>query len=158
MCRRIGVGLFLFCFCPVIYAGSMDQKVTVSVKKVTLQEAISAIMKQTDYGISYNVDEISNIRNVSLSVKDASVEEALKECLAPYGFTFSVHGQTIVISAALPQQVSERDVEGMVVDSEGEPLAGVSIIGHQKGHDDVRGITDMNGRFKLKLPGGVKQS
>lgn len=34
------------------------------------------------------------------------------------------------------------------------PLAGVSIVGQVKGKEVVRGITDMEGRFKLSLPEG----
>lgn len=149
--RPIGVGLFLLCLSPAVYGGILDKKVTVSVKKVTLQEAIAAILQQTDYGISYNVDEISHIHDVSLSVENAPFEEVLSKCLAPYGFTFSFHGQTVVISAV---GMPEREVKGIVVDAGGEPLAGVSIVIRQKGHEDVYGITDVDGRFKLKLPDG----
>ena len=151
LCRYIGMGLFLSCFCPAVYAGSLDKKVTVKVKNMTLQDAIAMIMKQTDYGISYNVDEISDIKNVSFEVKDVSVDDALKACLAPYGFTYTVHDQTVVISAIA--QIDE--IKGIVVDENGEPLIGVSIIGRVKNKEVSREITNMDGRFSIKLPGGV---
>ena len=49
---------------------------------------------------------------------------------------------------------NERIVTGTVVDKDGMPLAGVSIVGQVKGKEVVRGITDMEGRFKLSLPEG----
>ena len=47
---------------------------------------------------------------------------------------------------------AERIVTGTVVDKDGIPLAGVSIVGHAKGKEVVKGVTDMEGRFKLSLP------
>ena len=154
--RPLGVGLLFLCLCPAVYGGTLDRKVTVRLKKVSLQEAIAAIMQQSDYGISYNVDEISDIDGVSLTVRDVSLEEALRKCLEPYGFTFTVHGQTVVIQS-LPQQ--ERRVTGTVVDASGEPLAGVSIlvrVGSKK--EAARGITDIDGRFNLRVSGSGKIS
>lgn len=54
-------------------------------------------------------------------------------------------------------QSKERIVIGTVVDKDGVPLAGVSIVGHTKDKEVIRGVTDMNGRFKFSLSeDGVK--
>lgn len=154
LCKRMSVGLFSFLFCSTIYGAELEHRVTVNVKKVTLQEAIAAIIQQTDFGISYNVDEIANIKDVSLQVSDMSAEDALKKCIAPYGFTFTIHNNTVVISSVAQDEV--KPVKGIVLDEEGEPLVGVSIVAVQKKKEVARGVTDFEGRFKFNLPEDTK--
>lgn len=152
--RKVSLGIVLLSFCSTVYGVNLnDEKISVNLKKVTLQAAISAIMQQTEYGISYNVDEIAAIRDVSIQVKNASLEEALEKCIAPYGFTFSIYNNTIIISAV---KQDNKSIKGVVRDEQGEPLAGVSIIGTLKKKEVVRTVTDIDGNFYVKVPMGTK--
>lgn len=92
--------LMLLLFTNVALGAQLDdKKISVNLKNVTLKEAISEIMKSSSYGISYSVDEVDKIRDVSLKVDNVTVEEALSSCLSKYGMKYTISNNTVVISA-----------------------------------------------------------
>lgn len=92
--------LMLLLFTNVALGAQLDDKrISVNLKNVTLKEAISEIMKSSSYGISYSVDEVDKIRDVSLKVDNVTVEEALSSCLSKYGMKYTISNNTVVISA-----------------------------------------------------------
>lgn len=92
--------LMLLLFTNVALGAQLDDKrISMNLKNVTLKEAISEIMKSSSYGISYSVDEVDKIRDVSLKVDNVTVEEALSSCLSKYGMKYTISNNTVVISA-----------------------------------------------------------
>ena len=65
----------------------------------------------------------------------------------------------MTVLTALAQQSRNRDIVGMVVDEQGEPLPGATVT-NVKGRGDRETfavVTDVNGHFKLTLSGDVRQ-
>lgn len=98
--------LMLLLFANVAFGATLDDKrISVDLKNVTLKEAISEIMKSSIYGISYSVDEVDKIDDVTLHLENVTVEDALSICLSKYGMKYTISNNTVVISAVKQNQV-----------------------------------------------------
>lgn len=143
--------LFLTVVCLQVSALGFAQKITLSVKNVSLSETFNAIEQQSEYKFFYDNKLVKKIRNVSVDLHNAAITEVLDELMKHQSLTYSIVDHTIVIQrknqkeiARIPaagqadlQRLSafpfrlQRDaapvIEGKVVDENGQPLAGVSI-------------------------------
>lgn len=138
-------------------ARSQQTLLNVRAKEATLREVIEMIKAQSDYTFVYNVEEVTRLRRVSLDVREATVEEVLRQCLENTGYTFRVEDRVVVIKRMPVQQPQERKgvVTGRVTDEEGSPLPGVTV--RLKGAP-YGTTTDVNGRFRLPVPDGKEHA
>lgn len=153
--------LFTFFFLVAtlqICAKSYSQSVSLKASDITLKEAFREIEKQTGYSFFINHDLLESTSRVNLSLKNATINEALKACIKDAPITYEITDKMVSLkpkedqdgslTAQLPPAVQIR---GMVTDSAtGEPLAGVTIIviGKKK-----RGtVTNAKGEFTLQVP------
>ena len=56
---------------------TMAQKISIKVNNVNLKVVIEAIEQQTKFGFLYNENEVRQVKNLSLSVKDMDVIKVL---------------------------------------------------------------------------------
>lgn len=154
--KPIGLSTLLLVCCST---WAVAQNVSVNLHNVSLQQAITAIVDQTNYGISYNVDEMPQEKNVTINVKNVSFDAAMESCLKKYGFIYMVHNNTVVIQKVKQQKTSreeERVVKGSVLDNKtGEELIGVNVAAVRKGKIVVGTTTQVDGTFSLKVPEDV---
>jgi TonB-dependent starch-binding outer membrane protein SusC len=142
-----------------VAARSTAQKVTYSGKGVELQTILSVIREQTGFVFFYDKNDLKGIEPISVSLKDAPVEEALRSVLLGLPLDFELQGNTIFITrkpitrkAPSPDALSEPPaappdtLHGYVRDSTGAPLPGASIT--IKGTTDGT-RTDIKGGFGL---------
>ncbi|HEY4207436.1 MAG TPA: TonB-dependent receptor, partial [Puia sp.] len=119
----------------------------------------SVIKQQTGYVFFYHSRDLDGAGAVSVALKKAPLEAALQECLKDQPLTFSIQGNTIVISkriigapqpatpiAELPPPPPPITVHGRLVNQKGEPLAGVTV--RVKGAKAATSTND-NGEFTL---------
>ncbi len=139
-----------------VAARSTAQKVTYSGKAVELPKVLSVIREQTGYVFFYDKKYLQDISPITVSLKDASVELALKTVLQGLPLDFEIQGNTIFINrkaSVVPdfeQQVPlvpQDTIRGVVRDSSGAPLQGASVFikGTKKGTR-----TDLKGSFSLR--------
>ncbi len=149
--------LMLLSFANIAFGAELDdKKVSVNLKNATLKEAISEIMKFSTYGISYSVDEVDKIRDVTLRMENVTVEEALSACLPKYGMKYTISNNTVVISAANKNTAGGGKVRGVVVDGkENIPLIGVNVAVVQGGKVVTGVTTNIDGEFELHVPQGA---
>ena len=144
--RRIGatcLGLFV--------AGCLQlnaQKVSFNDGVVSLKEAFQKIEAASKYKIAYNGTQLDVSQQVELNQKDTDVLDVLNQVLSGTGYTYSVKGNYVVISA--PQQEvnqNTKKVTGVIVDEAGEPVIGANVViaGTTQGT-----ITDFDGNFSLE--------
>ncbi len=161
--------LLIFSFSLVFsfssYAGvaastNYSVRLTIKLENASLSDLIQVIKHQTKYDFSYDVRlETSKIRNIYVNVKDANIEKVMSEALRGTSITYKIFDKVILLSET-QKIVSERykadqkGVTGKVVDEEGHPLAGVSILA--KGTTNGT-VSDINGHFSLSLSSDVKQ-
>ena len=144
--RRIGA------ICLVLFvAGCLQlnaQKVSFNDGVVSLKEAFQKIEAASKYKIAYNGTQLDVSQQVELNQKDTDVLDVLNQVLSGTGYTYSVKGNYVVISA--PQQEvnqNTKKVTGVIVDEAGEPVIGANVViaGTTQGT-----ITDFDGNFSLE--------
>lgn len=135
-------------------------KLTINLTNVPLKQVFDQIRQQTSFVLFFSNKDIDVNRNVSISVKDASVEEVLNKVLGSK-YSFKIVDKNIVIDAVSDRKTSKpaesqpnRKVTGKVVDKNGQTLPGstVKIVGTSKGVS-----SNMNGEFEIEIPGSAKQ-
>ena len=148
--------------CALLVPTSLSaQTVTLRLSNVTVQEAITALAQQDNWSISFETEDVDLDRRISVVADGDPIEDVLKQVFIGQNVTFSVRGKRISVTKS-PSETPDADtvtrtLTGSVVDSEGEPLIGASII--VSGGTGV--ITDMDGRFEipdLKFPAEIEVS
>lgn len=131
---RGGMRLLLLTLCMSAAAVCFSQKVTLSFSNTPLPKVLDAISKQTGMSIVFKDNLLKDAHPVTIDIKDATVEEALKECLKSQPFVYQIIRNTIVIQKESPppaeqgQGPSLIDVEGMVLSETGPPVAGATVM------------------------------
>nr|WP_295873735.1 TonB-dependent receptor [uncultured Chitinophaga sp.] len=127
------------------------QSVTISKKKVSLEEVFDMVQQQTGYFFWYNAGLLRQTGKVDVNVQNVSVPQLLELCLKDKPLWYTVSGKTIVIkrrrlapeATPVPQEV----IRGTVTSAGGVPLIGVTVKEKGAAHGTVTGE---NGTFELK--------
>src|SRR5699024_1787329 len=148
--------ILIFALSIQLSAKSNAQDVTLKASHITLKKAFRQIEKQTGYSFFVNHQLLKEATPVSLSLKKATIDEALQACLRNQPLTYSIIDKTVIlksreiVSMTPPiKLLPQHEITGKVVDSTtGEPLVGVSIKVKGSGTGTV---TDAEGKFSLKV-------
>ena len=147
-------GIFCFVLSLNLSANvySQQNKVSLDLKEVTLEEFIEAVKQQTGVNFLYNASLFEGAEKVSVKAKKEPLSKVLEETLGQKGYAIDYRDEVVVILKQEPQpfvpQVNKRTVSGTVRDADGEPVPGVSVL--VKG-TQVGVATDVNGRFELRV-------
>lgn len=141
----------------IVTAREITQKVTLSESNAQLEKVMEKISKQTGYTFLYEPRLLDKSVPVTLSVKEATLEQTLNLCFKDQPLSYKIFDLTIVINEKIkggdvPGTKKPADapvqgpVTGRVTNAQGEPLAGISVM--VKG--TKRGVTtDNNGNFSI---------
>lgn len=129
------------------YGQVLDKKITISLKDVSLEEALEAIERLTYVKFFYSVDQLGIKDRISVEAVELSLKDLLDELLGPYDVTYKVHERkaTITLKRNREEMKSGRSREegetlafspygaatvmGRVTDAvKDEPMPGVNII------------------------------
>lgn len=130
------------------YGQVLDKKITISLKEVSLEEALEAIEELTYVKFFYSVDQLGIKEKISVESVDRSLRDILDELLAPYGVEYKIHEKSATITlkrgqerfnpgdsgeGTKPRTFRERahvaTIMGEVTDAATQqPMAGVNII------------------------------
>ena len=132
--------------------------VTLSVSNERVENVITQLKKNTPYKFFYSPEVLEHASNVSINVKNKSIDEILKSIEDQTALEFKRDNKTISISLneaevkvakqQNPQNSQEKKtIKGKVLDASKNPVVGASVfvIGSKKVV-----TTDMNGAFELK--------
>lgn len=145
--------IFLLVACLQSSAHVAAQQVTLSGTDMSLQKVFRSIKKQTGFAFFFDERWLQETTSVTIHVKNAPLEKVLDLCFERQPVTYAIVGNTVVIkkrAAGNPVTdstvIDVQPVKGKVVDENGAPLAGVSIIvkGTSKGTS-----TNSNGEFTI---------
>ncbi|MDR1273796.1 MAG: carboxypeptidase-like regulatory domain-containing protein, partial [Odoribacteraceae bacterium] len=146
--------MFVFTCCLIFHLSAevKAQLVTLKVKDASFTEVTRELKRLTGREFFYNHEEIPAGRAFNLDVKETALDDVLRALLGER-FTWEYIDEMVVIHPARPantplqqQQRPAGKVTGRVVDEEGAPLVGVTIL--LKG--TTRGVTtDADGNFEL---------
>jgi TonB-linked SusC/RagA family outer membrane protein len=138
--------LFLVGFIFPSQMMAQSQTITLSVTNENLQSVFDKIEKTTEYRFTYKDVVLPTEKNISVSVKDKSIEAFLSQVLAPTHLTYKRTGNSFAIISQPAQ--NEKTISGIVTDNIGEPIIGVNVVekATKKGT-----TTNVNGQYTLNV-------
>ncbi len=153
--RLSGLLLLVSVLSAVGNSYSQSTKFSLRLNNATIKQVFTEIEENSEYIIVYSDDILDVSKEVSVIVKNSSVDKILDQIFSGTAVDYTIKDRQIVITQrakdllATPGQQAENIVSGKVVDSAGMPLPGVTVL--------VKGtttgtISDFDGEFNLSLP------
>jgi len=145
---------FLLLAVMQISARGLSQKISLSGKKLSLEEVFSVIEQQTPFSFVYKYNDIQRSQPVNLRLRNVSVQQALDACLKGQHLSYTIEKDIIAIKKEVGEDKEDSSslslleaVSGVVTNEAGEPLAGVTV--HVQG--STRSVaTDGKGAFSIQ--------
>jgi TonB-linked SusC/RagA family outer membrane protein len=139
-----------------VSAASYGQKVNLKTKEATLENILKEIKAQTGFNILYNPNSLKNTKLISLDLKNATIDDALKKSFEGQPVTYLIEQKTIIVKKKpviaevenVKTESQKITITGTVRDSVGT-LPGVTIKIKGTGMGTK---TDENGKFILDVP------
>ncbi len=131
--------------------GFGQDKISLNVKKTEISDVLRAIEKQTSYRFLYN-DKLQGIRErVTISVKDAGLQEVLGLLLQKTRLLYQQMDNNLIVIKENPNPPPLPDVviRGTVTGEGGVPLSGASV---QVKGTTTGTTTNNDGAFTLTVP------
>ncbi len=138
-------------------AFSQQNQISITKEHVSLAEILLEIKMQSGKSILFNNDLINTYKNESINIKNADLEEALKQCLEGKNLKFRIVDDVIIIEPESEKSKKEitaeaivQTIKGSVFDADSKiPLIGANIILLNTSPLFVT-ISDVDGNFRLK--------
>lgn len=135
---------------------SESVKFDLKMKKASLKEVFQTITDQSEFKFVYNNDVVNDNQKVSVSTEDARVEEILDEILPQHNLDYKVVDRQVIVypaekeTEAIDSEAQQGNtINGKVIDTDGLPLPGVSVI--VKG-TTIGIVTNPDGEYSLEVP------
>lgn len=153
------VTLLLMATLSQVTAIGYSQKISLEKRNVSIETAFKAIESQTDYLFLYDKLDLPGSRLVSVSIKNATIDQTLNQLFQDLPLSYKIFKKNIVIKKEV--KVKEAPVvvpaekpayfqalNGKVTDEKGEGLPGVNIVikGTSKG-----ATTNTSGEYQLDI-------
>ncbi|WP_268223893.1 TonB-dependent receptor [Sinomicrobium oceani] len=117
--------------------GARNQRITLHLKSVTVQEIIQAIESTTDFKFLYSHEELDNSRKLNIRAKNETLESVLQKVFGNSSIAYKVVENQVVLTRKGKHQQDAHDTEslpvqeqhivtGIISDAQG-PIPGVSI-------------------------------
>lgn len=115
-------------------------------KDISLKNAMQQIEKKTGYVFFFNNSSIDINRNIKVRLHNASLEDIVKELFPNY--QYKIENRKIIL---LSQYIVENiDVSGIIVDQQGVPIAGASVIEKNDLNNGI--ISNLDSFFRMTVP------
>ena len=126
-----------------------SQNITLKTGNVTVKEAMEQLKKSSGYSFVFSSVDVDTQKRVSVSVQNASIEEAVKQILKGQNeLSYEIKGRKVVIQRSFASSNALRQqVKGKVLDEKGEPIIGATVT--EEGTSNGT-ITDYDGMFTLE--------
>jgi len=155
---KMKMSLFLFLLINLTFAKSLSQdKITMNIESGTVFEVIDEIESKTDYKFIYITNVYDFEKKISISVIDQSIKLVL-DMIFDNKLEYEVLGKKVFLrekaisiplkTSVLSQTEQQNEISGIVVDKNGTPLPGASVL--EKGTNNGT-VTDFNGNFSLTV-------
>ena len=148
--------VLMLAFCLGVKAEGYAQKVNLSVRNASLEKVFTEIKKQTGYFFLYDSELLLKASNISIDIRNAEIEEALKKCVSGQPLSYRIIDRTITISAK-PVQLPAKAVADIIVrgtvklknkNGSVETAPGVAVT--VKGTNRATG-TDFDGSYAISV-------
>ncbi|MBR1932418.1 MAG: SusC/RagA family TonB-linked outer membrane protein [Prevotella sp.] len=133
-------------------AQESSPEIVVKASQEPLASVFRQLEHQTSYKVMYVAEDVSGM-TATLNLRTTDIGEAMSQIIGPHPLEFTIDKQFITVTRAGKVPKEGRTVQGTVVDQNGEPLLGATVIvqGTKTGT-----TTNLNGQFKIHVPQGKK--
>ncbi len=146
---------FIYLLTAWLFAGNAlpAQKITLYKTNAPLAEALTAIQAQSGYSVMYDEALFAKAKNVSVHLKNASLEQALQACFRNQPFSYTINKSTILVTPKKEKgAILAVLISGRVINEEGKPVAGVSV---SLKNGNAATATLQNGTYSIAVPDGA---
>jgi TonB-linked SusC/RagA family outer membrane protein len=115
-----------------VSAKGFTQKINLKEKNAPLEKVLSEINNQTGYTFLFTDQELKNTK-ITVTVKNASISEALDACFKNAGINYKIIDNNILLKpsdsvvSTGPLPVPPATAKGTILDENGKPLPGATI-------------------------------
>ena len=145
--RKVLLLVFLF-----VSLNGLAQTFTFSFQRASLARVFAQIEQRSDYRFLYSEEVLALGNPVSFTVNNAPLDSILRLCFYQQPLGYSMEGKHIIVRKKIIEKPVPltRELRGKVVNTENEPLPGITITIKQNG---LAMATDVHGEFYfLNLP------
>jgi TonB-dependent starch-binding outer membrane protein SusC len=143
---------------------SLQERVSISVKKGNIKSVLTEIEKQSNIVFSYQKQVLPTEEKLNVEFKNETVESILRQVLTPRNITFQVFKDNQILLTknnnlgVVEEKPSNNEVKkesmaipikGKVVDNKNEPMIGVSV---QVKGTTIGASTNAAGEFSISVP------
>ncbi len=123
-----------------------EKRISIQLKNTSILDVFKEIQTKTDFDFFYKNEQIPQDKKVNVNMQNATIHEILEDILKSSGLEYKIVDKDIVISPIQQKQENKKRITGVVVDSQGIPLPGVSVVieGTTRGT-----VTDFNGYYEI---------
>ena len=143
----------LLCFAIAIQAMAASG-ITIKENNISIQDALAAVKQQANVFVMYENGVVSDNQRISLDRRDAPLQTAMDAICDKVGLHYEIKGQYVLITRINNLSTGnsgDSRVTGRVMDENGEPLAGVTVVIAGKAAGTVSNI---DGYYSLKANKG----
>jgi hypothetical protein len=158
--------LMLFLAFMQVSASTLAQKVTLSERNASLTTIFEQIRTQTGYDFAYTTATIQAAQPVTIDVKNMELNQVLKIVFYNQSLDYQIDNKSVEVSMKDPSLLEKLkdestklfafpvDIQGKVLDSLGQPLAGANVNLNMTGIS-YAASTDDRGKFHFSnIPQG----
>ncbi|MBN2597467.1 MAG: SusC/RagA family TonB-linked outer membrane protein [Marinifilaceae bacterium] len=137
---------------------SQNTKFDLNMTNQSLVEVFKEIRNNSDFTFVYDLEDVETVKNLDIDQRGATVEEILDNCLQNTNLSYEIVDKVVIVKqkpivAPKPIQQEKKEIHGSVMDTNGIPLPGVSVV--------VKGtmigvITDIEGNYTLEVSKSAK--
>src|SRR6187551_2304895 len=98
--------IILLSACLTASAKGFTQTITLSEKNASLEKVFKEIKKQTGYNFLYTLEQLNEVGKVNIELRNATLQEALTECLKNKSLTYTIVEKMVVIKRKEPVTVN----------------------------------------------------
>lgn len=148
---KLLTGILVFCsFCA-----ADAQNVTKEFRNIPLANLIKELENQTGYSFIYDKSDFAVQPKITEDFRDASLKSVLDKVILP-PLKYELKGKIVVITRT--PEVKQKtpsflNVTGVVLDENSQPMIGAAVI--EEGNKSNGAITDLDGRFTIKVTSGA---
>lgn len=153
--KKVAIVMSLCLMCSL---ASFAQHITLNASNITVKQAMNRLQRASGYSFVFYSSDVNTSKKVSINAENEPLAQVIDQILTGQDLTYQIKGKSIVISKkeTSPQSStainrkenkSSKAVQGRVIDSNGDPIIGASII--IKGRKAQGTITDAEGHFML---------
>lgn len=134
---KLTAAIFLFCLASVSASTyAQNTRLDISSKGKSIVELFREIEEKSEFYFFYQKEDLKEMNDVSVDVKNATVMEILDKVLAGTNLDYKVVDRYIVVRKSgdtfgeniITAQQQQRAISGKVTDTRNQPLPGVTVV------------------------------